>query len=229
MRPIVYLGPTLPRQEAARLLEADFRPPVRRGDLPRRYGGTVVIIDGEFGQSLSVSPNEILRLLDTGTRVLGAASMGALRAAELHPLGMEGHGWVFEAYRTGLVEADDEVALLYSPPDMRPLTVPLINARAWLYDLQAAREVDACTARVLLRRARRIFFADRTEPRLRAEWVEVVGEPELRRLLRLRPRGITDIKAEDARVVLRAARHPNGRGDQSWTQRGASRAAASPS
>ena len=78
-RPCVFIGPSLPLDEARLLIDADFRPPVRRGDLatldPARL---VVIIDGEFHQSFSVSPNEILRLLDLGGTVVGASSMGAL-------------------------------------------------------------------------------------------------------------------------------------------------------
>src|SRR5260221_260127 len=78
--PIVYLGPSLPREEAEGLIQADFRPPVRRGDLATiEAGRTVVILDGEFDQSFPVSPKEILRLLDAGSTVMGAASMCALR------------------------------------------------------------------------------------------------------------------------------------------------------
>ena len=54
---------------------------MRRGDLLEcSPGRMVVIIDGEFGQKFSVSPKEILRLLDQRTCVIGASSMGALRA-----------------------------------------------------------------------------------------------------------------------------------------------------
>ena len=207
MIPLVYLGPSLPVTEAQGLLEADYRPPVRRGDLPERHDGPVVIIDGEFGQNLSVSPNEILRLLDNGTPVLGAASMGALRAAELQRYGMRGHGWIFEAYRSGRLEADDEVALMYSPLDCRASTVPLVNVRRWLEDLRAAGAVDASTARTLLGRARRIFFADRTEQRLCQQWTDAIGAVALRQLRNVRPEGITDAKAADARLVLGVLRH----------------------
>ena len=203
--PRVYLGPSLPLAEAERLLVADYHPPVRRGDMPARYDGTVIIIDGEFGQSLSVSPNEILRLLDGGTRVIGASSMGALRAAELYPFGMEGCGWVFEAYHSGRIEADDEVALTYSPLDLQPLTVPLVNIRCWLEQLQAAGHIDPTTARRLLARARRIFYRDRSEEQLRHEWEQVVGPAELGRLYLALGCGITDIKAADARLALAVA------------------------
>jgi hypothetical protein len=212
--PIVYLGPSLDADEASRLLEADYRPPIRRGDLPYRYDGVIVIIDGEFGQSLSVSPNEILRLLDNGTRVIGAASMGALRAAELYPFGMEGCGWIFDAYRTGRIDADDEVAITFSPDDLRPLTVPLVNVRRWLEQLDAIGQIDAMTARRLHAKARRIFFADRSERRLCLEWEEVVGQTELRRLLSIFREGITDAKAADARVALIAARQAPSEGDR---------------
>jgi hypothetical protein len=39
--------------------------------------------------------------------------MGALRAAELHTFGMVGVGRVFEGYRDGVYEDDDEVAVVH--------------------------------------------------------------------------------------------------------------------
>jgi TfuA protein len=202
---LVYLGPSLPIDAARALLDADFRPPVRRGDLPSRYAGTIVIIDGEFGQSLAVSPKEILRLLDAGTRVIGAASMGALRAAELHTLGMEGYGWIFHAYKCGRIVRDDEVALCYSPLGYTPVTVPLINVRYWLESLQQAGHIDQHTARKLFAHAGRIFFADRTEERLQQEWALTVSPECMRHLLEISPGGITDVKASDAALALTAA------------------------
>jgi hypothetical protein len=204
-RPIVYLGPTLPVATAETLLDADYRPPIKRGDLPEGHDGPIIIIDGEFSQSLSVSPNEILRLVDAGTRVVGAASMGALRAAELYRYGMEGCGWIFDQYRSGRIDADDEVAVTYSPDDLRPLTVPLVNVRRWVEQLVAEGELESMTARRLLARARGVFYADRTEGRLREELEAVVGPEKLARLLRASGGEITDAKAEDARLVLAAA------------------------
>jgi hypothetical protein len=229
---IVYLGPSLDRSSARRLLPADYRPPVRRGDLPASHEGTIVIVDGEFGQSLSVSPNEILRLLDGGTRVIGAGSMGALRAAELQPFGMEGCGWVFDAYASGRIIADDEVAVMFSPHDLAALTVPLVNVRSWL----ETSDLDARAAQRLLRVARAIFYADRSPERLFAAWEAAVGAPELRRLLRASGGAITDIKASDAALGLaRAASHleatPIRGGTPPWRPSSAPRrpAAASPS
>ncbi|PYS90786.1 MAG: TfuA-related McrA-glycine thioamidation protein [Acidobacteria bacterium] len=200
--PIVYLGPSIPRAAAEQLLSADYRPPIRRGDLPARcQGRTVIIIDGEFGQSLSVSPKEILQLLDQGTRVIGAASMGALRAAELYPYGMAGCGWIFEAYKAGLIIGDDEVALSYSPIDASPLTIPLVNVRFWLKQLQAAGRLDSATARRLLRTARQIFYAERTFKRLQQEFEAISGATAIKSLMRTE-QDITDIKGADAKLAL---------------------------
>ncbi|PYS39090.1 MAG: TfuA-related McrA-glycine thioamidation protein [Acidobacteria bacterium] len=199
---MVYLGPSLSHAEAAGLLEADYRPPIKRGDLPSHYEGTVVIIDGEFGQSLSVSPNEILSLLDRGTTVIGASSMGALRAAELYPFGMKGYGWIYEQYRSGRIIADDEVAIAYSPLDLRPVTVPLVNVRYWLGELEAAGHLEAKVSRRMLASLRRVFYADRTDQRVRLELEKIVGADELRRLYNISGGGITDVKAADARQVL---------------------------
>src|SRR5688572_32760283 len=54
-------------------------------------------------------------LFRSGVRVFGAASMGALRAAELQPFGMIGVGQVFQAYRRGHLTDDDEVAVAHGP------------------------------------------------------------------------------------------------------------------
>src|ERR1041384_6398821 len=167
MRPVVFLGPSLPREDAERLLDADYRRPVRRGDLAEvPAGSAVLIIDGEFDQSFSVSPREILALLDRGTPVFGASSMGALRAAELAAYGMQGIGWIFEAYRSGRIIGDDEVALTFSPEDGTPNTVPLVNVRYWLACLSARGLLDEAAARRCLQLARSIFYAERMPWRL---------------------------------------------------------------
>jgi hypothetical protein len=134
---IVFLGPTLSRPEAAELLEAVFRPPARRGDIHRALRDqfrTIVLIDGEFHGRPSVWQREILDALAEGVAVHGSSSMGALRAAELYSFGMVGHGRIFEWYRDGVIDADDEVALTYGPVELGypPLSEPLVNIRATL-------------------------------------------------------------------------------------------------
>jgi len=147
----LFVGPSLP--EAALLAGDDVvvRPPVAAGDLPRlavRPGDVVAIADGYFHQTRAVRHKEILDLLDAGVTVLGAASMGALRAAELDVLGMGGVGRIYRAYRRGELTADDEVTLVHGSADegYRAVSEPLVNIRATL-DL-AVREglLDAAAA-----------------------------------------------------------------------------------
>jgi TfuA protein len=204
-RPLVYLGPSLAVADAQQILQAEYRPPIRRGDLKDVAAGTIVIIDGEFGQSLAVSPKEILSLLRAGTRVIGAASMGALRAAELHTFGMEGVGAVYEAYRSGRLTRDDEVALSYCPETLAPLTVPLVNIRFLLERLLRVGQVTAPLAAALLTAAEDIFFADRTESRLWTSWKAMLTPTQQRRL-RHAAQGLgEDVKARDSRMALQAA------------------------
>ena len=112
-------------------MDADYRPPVKRGDLAVLPPGvdTVGIVDGVLLTDAAVGHREILSLLNRGVRVFGGGSMGALRAAELSELGMVGIGRIFEEYASGRVNGDDEVVLAYDPFSLRALSEPLINLR----------------------------------------------------------------------------------------------------
>ncbi|MGW6513723.1 TfuA-like protein, partial [Streptomyces niveus] len=105
----VYSGPTVPAVRVREVVPgAVTHPPVRHGDLMRLGAGpgdTVLIIDGLWHQSAPVRHKEILALLADGVAVVGAASMGALRAAELTPYGMVGVGRIFEDFRSGALDA----------------------------------------------------------------------------------------------------------------------------
>src|ERR1700677_2021218 len=119
----VFVGPSLPAPEVARLLPGcQVLPPVRHGDLLRlrpAAGDRVLIIDGLFLQSAPVRHKEILLLLSQGVTVAGSSSMGALRAAELWPYGMRGVGEVFRLHRDLIVTGDDEVAVIHCYDDER--------------------------------------------------------------------------------------------------------------
>ena len=132
---IAFLGPSLTAQEARALLPGvDVRPPARQGDVLEAVRSTprvIALIDGVFESQPSVWHQELRIALSEGIHVLGASSMGALRAVELAPLGMSGIGAIFEAYRTGRLVDDADVALLHADAehDFRPLTLPLVNVR----------------------------------------------------------------------------------------------------
>lgn len=206
----VFLGPSLRLAEARALLPgATFLPPAAMGDLHalvQRRPRVVAIVDGFFEQTPAIWHKEILWALSRGVRVLGASSMGALRAAELHPFGMEGVGEVFAAFRDGVLEDDDEVAVAHAPAedDFRPVSDAMVNLRAGLTAAEAAGVVSPGTHRALLAAGKALFYPLRSWAALHAAGVEAglpAGELDALRahVRRTRP----DVKAADARALLR--------------------------
>lgn len=178
MTAVVFLGPSLPLAEARKRLDATFLPPAAQGDIWRAavtLRPTVIgLVDGVFRHAPSVWHKEILFALGQGIHVLGAASMGALRAAELEAFGMRGVGTVFEAYRDGRLapsgdapfEDDDEVAVLHAPAEAgwQPLSEAMVDVRCSLAAAERAGVIDAAERRMVATAAKRIFFAERTWP-----------------------------------------------------------------
>lgn len=208
--PVVFAGPSLDAAPPAAFVHL---PPAAAGDLLALAEGpprAVALIDGVFDAVAAVQHKEVLELLSRGFRVLGAASMGALRAAELHSFGMVGVGAVFAAYSAGRLTADDEVALLHAPPELgcRPLTEALVDVRATLAMSVRARVLVPDTARVVRARARQLFWRERTWSAILADCADAVDADELARLDAWLPAGRRSIKAEDASACLRAALRP---------------------
>jgi hypothetical protein len=207
--PIIFLGPSLPVARARAIFDADYRPPVRRGDVTaaaRERPPLIAIIDGVFMYTLPPSPHEVLRALDEGIPMMGSSSLGALRAAELAPFGMRGIGAIFEKFQSGELVADDEVALVFAPDDHRALSEPMVNVR---YALEAAHDagiVDRAERRALLRVAKEIYFAERTWRAVLRAAVGRVPDATLARLGAFLDGGDFDLKAIDARLLLEAAR-----------------------
>lgn len=127
--PIVYLGPSLSRTEARTILSADFRPPLRSGDLDALPCYTVVgIVDGVLDAQSRLRPCEAIHALGRGIRLFGAASTGALLAAQLRTTGFVGIGRIFKLVALHPDVADDLVAVMYAEHDDTALTEPLVNA-----------------------------------------------------------------------------------------------------
>src|SRR6516165_842500 len=107
---IVFSGPSLPPSRAPVPPGIEWRPPVRQGDVyrtARSRPALIGIIDGYFETVATVWHKEILWAMAQGIHVYGAASIGALRAAELAEFGMKGVGAVYQQYRTGELTDDD--------------------------------------------------------------------------------------------------------------------------
>jgi hypothetical protein len=192
----VYCGSTITSSEVIRIIPlAVTHPPVKHGDLLQltvSAGDIVIIIDGLFYHTAPVRHKEILILLAQGVTVIGAASMGALRAAELYPYGMIGVGSVFDAYRAGAIEADEEVAVAHDPGNYTPLSEALVDIRAIVN--QACRDgaLNSSEANELVNAARAIHFTRRT-------WAGLQKEIES---------GIPSLRPAIARLEQWRAEHP---------------------
>lgn len=214
-RPIVFLGPCLPRTEAAALLDADYRPPARRGDVlaaARQSPPLIGILDGVFLHALAPSPREVLHALETGVPILGGSSLGALRAAELHTFGMIGVGRIFELYRDRRLFADDEVALVFAADDLRPLSEPMVNLRYGLSAAHAAGILSTSEKNQLVRIGKSIYFPERSWPRLLREAAGHLPVATLAHLHEFVCAGDHDLKAHDARLLLAEAARRLGHG-----------------
>ncbi|MEO3429002.1 TfuA-like protein [Pelagibius sp. CAU 1746] len=215
----VFLGPSLPRAEAEKILDADYRPPVRQGDIYRlvqqRRPQAIAVIDGYFQDVPSVWHKEILWALDQGIPVYGAASMGALRAAELQRHGMIGVGKIYEAYRVGtyapydseLFEDDDEVAVIHGPAE---LAYPaLSDAMVDLRETLAAAARDGIIGQDLrdglVAAFKRRFYRERSFAALPEVMDELEVEPAVAAALTAwLPQGRISQKRADARALLEA-------------------------
>jgi hypothetical protein len=158
MKSVVFLGPSLPWEEAKVILPmADYRPPAGRGDIAAVVGmgfDAIGLIDGVFYQRPAVAPREILLALDQGMKVLGGSSMGALRAAELDAYGMLGVGKIYSWYKEGKINSDDEVALVFHPETFEALSEPLVNIRATLEALLDGRKITQGEAMTIITAAK---------------------------------------------------------------------------
>ena len=204
MRPVVvFLGPTLSEAEARAVLDAEYMPPAGHGDVLRaalRRPRVIAIVDGVFERTPAVWHKEILFALSEGIHVYGAASMGALRAAELDRFGMRGVGDVYRAYGEGVLEDDDEVAVAHTDAEhgFRALSDSMVDVRATLEKAVADGVVDGQTAAAILARVKATFYAERVL--LAALDREDVEHERLRAWL---PEGWVRRKREDAVALLK--------------------------
>lgn len=203
MSTLVFVGPTLSAAEAQqRLPDARVLPPVAVGELvahAKRGVKRIAIIDGYFERMAAVWHKEILLALERGIAVWGAASMGALRAAELAPFGMIGIGAIYRAFRSGALVADDEVAVAHLPAaqNYRPISDALVNLRD---GIARAPMLTAATRDKLVALARARFYRERS-------WNQLIADARdagvaKRQLDALAGWPKPDRKADDARMLL---------------------------
>ena len=205
---IVFSGPSLPPSRAPVPPGIEWRPPVRQGDVYRTAKSRpalIGIIDGYFETVATVWHKEILWAMAQGIHVYGAASIGALRAAELAEFGMKGVGAVFRQFHTGALADDDEIAVLHGPEDVDyiPVTEAMVNVRATIARALELEVIAPPIAAALLNIAKSLFYKDRTYAAIlkRASELEM-PQDALHRLADWLPQVQIDQKRLDARELI---------------------------
>jgi len=205
---VVFTGTSLSWEEAGSLLDADYRPPVKRNDiniLMDKGGPDIIgIIDGIFFDRAAVAHREIIRAIKAGVTVVGGCSMGALRASELDTHGMIGVGRIYEWYRDGVVESDDEVAVTFHPETLEPLSVPLVNMRTTLEHAVVNGVLDPALGDALLGIARSMYYPDRTYAAMVKNSVGrgLIPGDEQDTIIDYLVHNEVDVKREDALLVI---------------------------
>ncbi|WGI17621.1 TfuA-related McrA-glycine thioamidation protein [Methanonatronarchaeum sp. AMET-Sl] len=197
---VVYTGPSLHPKKTRQKIDARVCGPAERGDIKKAHKqgyNLICLIDGVFSQDCSVSHREILNALNNEVKVVGASSMGALRASELDRYGMKGIGEIYKRYKNEVIDSDDEVALTFTPTTYKPISEPLINIR---YNLKKATENKIITKKEmnwLIKKSRSRFYPNRNYQKVIKDAREhpEINHQELREYLR---ENKVDLKQRDA-------------------------------
>ena len=167
MKAVIFAGPSLLPALRPEDPAVEWRPPAKQGEVyaaAQNRPAIIGIIDGYFEVTPTVWHKEILWAMAQGIHVYGSASIGALRAAELHSFGMVGIGRIFEAYRNGTLIDDDEVAALHGPEELGypAVTDAMVNIRATLEKAVAEGVIDRTVAARLTAIGKALFYKERS-------------------------------------------------------------------
>jgi hypothetical protein len=211
IKPIVYLGPTLNREEASKILDADYRDPAKKGDFLRlsltsdekKYVG---FIDGVFLHDYPPSPIEVYHLATRkNIELIGASSLGALRAVELEKFGMKGIGKIFQLFKNGILNADDEVAVTFVRDKNILQSEALIDIRFNLFLAYKKGIITKQTKKRFVKIAKNVYFPFRNYDDIikltQEQFPSIHDELESFRDYILKNRD--SLKARDARKLLK--------------------------
>jgi len=166
-RALIFAGPSLPPAFRPSEAALKWHPPIKQGEVYKAAltrPAIIGIVDGYFEVTPTVWHKEILWAMARGIHVYGSASIGALRAAELHTFGMTGVGRIFTAYRDGILTDDDEVAVLHGPEELGypAVTEAMVNIRATLDKAVADGILDRRLAGSLNEIGKELFYKERS-------------------------------------------------------------------
>ncbi len=164
--PIIFLGPSLEINKAKKIIDADFKPPAKKGDFINlsllRDKRDIVLIDGVFLQEYPPTPIEVFQVVNNKNfKVYGASSIGALRAVELEKFGMKGIGKIFELFKKNLINSDDEIAVTFDS-EYNLLSEAMIDIRYNIFLGWKKGIIDKETKDIMVKLAKRIYFPFRS-------------------------------------------------------------------
>ena len=164
--PIVFLGPSLKLDKAKKIVNAEFKPPAKKGDFIKlsltSETRKVVLIDGVFLQDYPPTPIEVFQVISKSNfKVYGSSSIGALRAVELEKFGMKGIGKIFELYKKDIINSDDEIAVTFDS-DYNLLSEAMIDIRYNIFLAWKHQIIDKETKQNMTKLAKRIYFPYRS-------------------------------------------------------------------
>src|SRR5688572_13949515 len=183
----VFAGPSLAGQSV--LPGIEMFPPATRGALTAALASgytRIGLIDGAVDESERLPLHELKAALAMpGVTVVGGASMGAVRAAQLGSSGMQGHGHVFRLFRRGRLTDCEEVYVLHAPAALRYrcLTLPLVNIRYTLRAMRLAGHLARTEEQALLRYVRDVPWFDRDRHSLSAGVYAAFGASRCARIM----------------------------------------------
>lgn len=212
----VFLGPSLDLSAAQKIIpQAYFHPPAQCGDIIRLFRlnpKLIVIIDGLYETTPAIWHKEILLAMQMGIEVWGAASMGALRAAELHRYGMRGFGRIFQAFETGQLNDDDEVAVLHldETQGFSAVNDAMVNIRASCDSGIQHGLLTAAAQERLLTYCKQQFYPYRSLAKALQHLSKEDQQAYQPFTQWLSQHGLIDVKQQDACLVLEEAAHYQG-------------------
>jgi len=199
---IIFTGPSLSAKEGFEILDADYRPPVKRDDILNAINDSpdiIGIIDGVFHQNPAVGHKEILKAIDKGITLVGGGSMGALRASELDSLGMIGVGYVYNEYANGNIESDDDVAITFDSSTGEQISEALVNIDYKLNEAVTKDIISIDEKNEIIALAKSIYYPNRTYYNILKE--SNLNEDKKEKLIDFIVKTV-DIKKQDAIAVL---------------------------
>lgn len=173
---IAFAGPSLPAIPDltwnALLNQVQLRPPAQEGDILTVIDdrpNTLVLIDGYYfdGRDYTVAavkPQELTAAINAGIQIIGAASMGAIYAAELNHYGVAGIGQVFEWFQDGTLQGTDELVILHLPEEFgyQHITVALVEVRYALQQLVNDQLISSTSSQALIKTIKELPFTERS-------------------------------------------------------------------